>query len=127
MIILSFDIQQEYRKWKQIVQPFLQTAVQKSQYHDSDMIDFTTQKPLKRPFQLPSCLQNTFHLASTPDTPFSTAPIPSKHTSPTANTLNALCNCSHALKTHFTQQQHLKPPFRLCSCPQEHISPGVIT
>ena len=39
MMICSFDIQQEYYKWKQIVQPFLQTAGQKSQYHNSDMID----------------------------------------------------------------------------------------
>ena len=35
----SVDIQQEYTKGKQIVQPFLQTAAQKLQYHDSDMID----------------------------------------------------------------------------------------
>ena len=39
MMNRSFDIQQEYQKWKQIVQPYLQTAAQKSQYHDSDMID----------------------------------------------------------------------------------------
>ena len=39
MMNCSFDIQEEYQKWKQIVQPFLQTAGQKSQYHDSDMID----------------------------------------------------------------------------------------
>ena len=39
MMNRSFDIQQEYQKWKQIVQPFLQTAAQKSQHHDSDMID----------------------------------------------------------------------------------------
>ena len=38
MMNCSFDIQQEYQKWKPIVQPFLHTAAQKSQYHDSDMI-----------------------------------------------------------------------------------------
>ena len=40
MMNRSFDIQQQYQKWKQMVQPFLQTAARKSQYHDSDMIDF---------------------------------------------------------------------------------------
>ena len=39
MINRSFDIQQEHQKWKQIGQPFLQTAAQKSQYHDLDMIE----------------------------------------------------------------------------------------
>ena len=39
MMNRSFDIQQEYQKCKPMVQPFLQTAAQKSQYHDSDMID----------------------------------------------------------------------------------------
>ena len=73
---------------------------------------------LKPPFQLPSCPQNTFHTVRTPPTPFSTAPMPSKHISHSANTSNPLLNCPHALKTHLTQCQHLKPPFQLPSCPQ---------
>ena len=39
MMHRSFDIQQEYQKWKQIVQPFLHTAAQKSQFHEPDMRD----------------------------------------------------------------------------------------
>ena len=73
---------------------------------------------LKPPFHLPPCPQNTFHPVPTPQTPFSTALIPSKHISPSANTSNPLFICPHALKTHFTQCQHLKPPFQLPPCPQ---------
>ena len=73
---------------------------------------------LKPPFQLPPCPQNIFHPMPTPQTPISTAPMPSKHISPSANTSNPLFNCRHALKTHFTQCQHLKPPFQLPPCPQ---------
>ena len=62
---------------------------------------------LKPPFQLPPCPQNTFHPVPTPQTPFSTAPMPSKHISPGGNTSKPLFNCPHALKTHFTQCQHL--------------------
>ena len=79
---------------------------------------FTQCQHLKPPFQLPPCPQNTFHPMPTPQTPFSTAPMPSKHISHGANSSNPVCNCPHALKTHFTQCQHLKPPFQLPPCPQ---------
>ena len=49
--------------------------------------------------------------------------MPSKHNSPGANTSNPLFNSPHALKTHFTQCQHLKPPFQLPPCPQNTINP----
>ena len=78
---------------------------------------------VKPPFQLPPCPQNTFHPAPTPQTPFSPAAMPSKHISPGCNTWNPLCNCPHALKTHFTQCQHLKPPFQLPPCPQNIFHP----
>ena len=78
-----------------------------------------TQCPhLTPPFQLPPCPPNAFHRVPTPQTPFSTAPMPSKHISPSANTSNPLFNCPHALKTFFTHCQHLKPPSQLPSCPQ---------
>ena len=79
---------------------------------------FTLCQHLKPPFQLPPCPQNTFHTVTTPQTPFSTAPMPSKHISPSVNTSNPLFHCPHALKTHFSQCQHLKPPFQLPLCPQ---------
>ena len=78
---------------------------------------------LKPPFQLPPRLQNTFHLVPTPQSPFSTAPMPSKHISPIFNTSNPRFNCPDALKTHFTQCQHLKPPFQLTPCPQNIFYP----
>ena len=78
---------------------------------------FTQCQHLKPPFQLPPCPQNIFHTVPTPQTPFSTAPMPSRHISTSANTSNPLFNCPHALKTHFTQCQHLKPPFQLTPCP----------
>ena len=84
---------------------------------------------LKPPFQLPPCPQNTFHPMPTPQTPFSTHPMPSKHISHSANTSNPLFNSPHALRTHFTQCQHLKPPFQLNPCPQtfftqcQHLKP----
>ena len=78
---------------------------------------------LKPPFQLPPCPQNTFHRVPTPQTPFSTAPMPSKHNSPSANTSNPLFNTPHALKTHLTYCQHLKPPFQLPPCPQNTFHP----
>ena len=80
---------------------------------------------LKPPFQLPSCPQNIFHPPlPTRQTPFSTAPMPSKHISHGANTSNPLFNCPHALKTHFTHQcQHLQPPFQLPPCPQNIFHP----
>ena len=85
---------------------------------------FTQCQHLKPPFQLPSCPQNKFHPpVPTPQTPFSTAPMPSKHISPSANTSNPLFYCPHALKTHFTQCQHLKPPFQLPPCPQNTFHP----
>ena len=79
---------------------------------------FTQCQHLKPPFQLPPCPQNIFHTVSTPKTPFSTAAMPSKHILPSVHTSNPLCNCPHALKTYFTQCQHLKPPFQLPPCPQ---------
>ena len=78
---------------------------------------------LKSPLQLPPCPQNTFHPLPTPQYPFSTAPMPSKHISPTADTSNPLCNCPHALKTHFIYCQHLKPPFHLPPCPENIFHP----
>ena len=75
------------------------------------------------PFQLPQCAHNTFHPVPTPQTTFATAPMPSKHNSPSANTSNPLFNCPHALKTQFTRCQHLKPPFQLPPCPQNTIHP----
>ena len=78
---------------------------------------FTQCQHLKPPFQLTPCPQNTIHIVPTPQTPFTTPPMPSKHISPNANTSNPLFNCPHALKTHFTQCQHLKPPFQLPPCP----------
>ena len=80
---------------------------------------FTYCQHLKPPFQLTPCPQNIFHPVPTPQTPFSTAPMPSKHISPNANTSNPLFNSPHALKTYFTQCQHLKPPFQLPVCPQK--------
>ena len=80
---------------------------------------FTQCQHLKPPFQLPACPENKFHPpVPTPQTPFSTHPMPSKHISHSANTSNPLFNSPHALKTHFTQCQHLKPPFLLPPCPQ---------
>ena len=84
---------------------------------------FTQCQHLKPPFHLPPCPQNTFHAVPTPQTPFATAPMPSQHVSPIANTSNPLWNCPHALKTHFTQCQHLKPPFQLPPCPQNTFHP----
>ena len=78
---------------------------------------------LKPPFQLPPCPQNTIHPVPTPETPFSTAPMPSKHISPGANTSNPLFNSPHALKTHFTQCQHLKPRLQVPPCPQNTVHP----
>ena len=84
---------------------------------------FTRCQHLKPPFQLTPCPQNIFHPVPTPQTPFSTAPMPSKHISPNVNTSNPLFNCPHALKAHFTQCQHLKPPFQLTPCPQNIFHP----
>ena len=78
---------------------------------------------LKPPFQLPPCPENTIHPVPTPQTQFSTPPMPSKHNSPGANTSHPLFNYPHALKTHFTQCQHLKPPLQLPPCPQNTIHP----
>ena len=83
----------------------------------------TRAKNLKPPFQLPPCPQNTFHPVPTPPAPFSTAPMPSKHISQSANTSNPLSNSPHALKTYFTQCQHLKPPFQLGPCPENTFHP----
>ena len=79
---------------------------------------FTQCQHLKPPFQLTPCPENTFHTVPTPHPPFPTAPMPSKHISPSAMTSNRRFNCPHALKEHFTQCQHLKPPFQLPPCPE---------
>ena len=84
---------------------------------------FTQWQHLKPPFQLPSCPQNTFHPMPTPQTPFSAAPMPSENISPSANTSDPLFNSRHALKTYFTQCQHLKPHFQLPPCSQNMIHP----
>ena len=84
---------------------------------------FTQCQHLKPPLQLPPCPQNTLHRVATRETPFSTAPMLSKHISPSTNTSNPLFNCPHALKTHFTQCQHLKRPFQLPPCPQNICHP----
>ena len=84
---------------------------------------FTRCQHLKPPFQLPPCPRNTFHPLPTPQTPFATAPMPSKHISPSANTSNPIFTCPHALKTHFTQHQHVKPPLQLPPCPQNTFHP----
>ena len=84
---------------------------------------FTQCQHLKPPFQLPPCPQNIFHPMPTPPTPFSTAPMPSKHISPNANISNPLFNCPHALKTYFTQCQHLKPTFQLPPGPENTFHP----
>ena len=100
---------------------------------------FTPCQHLNPPFQLPPCPQNIFHPMPTPQTPFSTAPMPSKrishpvptpptpfptppmpskHISPSAKTSHPFFNCPHAVNTYFTQCQHLKSPFQLPPCPQ---------
>ena len=84
---------------------------------------FTQCQHVKPPFQLPPCSQHTFYPVPTPQTPFSTAPMPSKDISPSANTSNALFICPHAGKTHFTQHQHVKPPLQLPPCPQNIFHP----
>ena len=84
---------------------------------------FTQCQHLKRPFHLPPCRQNTFHPAPTRETHFATAPMRAKHISTSDNTSNPLFNCSHALKTHFTRRQHVKPPLQLPPCPQNTFHP----
>ena len=84
---------------------------------------FTRCQHLKPPLQLLPCPENTFHPVPTPQTPFSTPPMPSQHISPSANTSNPLFNCPHALTTHFTRCQHLKPPFQLPPCPENTFHP----
>ena len=67
--------------------------------------------------------ENIFHPVPTPQTPFSTPPMSSKHISPSANTSNPLFNSPHSLKTYCTQCQHLKPDFQLRPCPQKKFLP----
>ena len=88
---------------------------------------FTKCRHLQPPFQPPPYPQNTFHTSPTPETPFSTHPMPSEHISHSANTSNPLFNRPHALKIHFTQCQHLKPPFQLPACPENTFHPPVPT
>ena len=47
---------------------------------------FTQWQHLKPPFPLSPCPQNTFHAVATPQIPFLTAPMPSKHSSRSGNT-----------------------------------------
>ena len=84
---------------------------------------FTQCQHLKPPLQLPPCSQHTFHPVPTPQTPFSTAPMPGKHISPSVNTSNPLFICPHAGKIHFTRRLHVKPPFHLPPCPQNTFHP----
>ena len=84
---------------------------------------FTQCQHLEHPSQLPPCPQNAFHPMPTPQTPFSTHPVPSKHISPNANTSNPLSNCPRAVKTYLTQCQHLKAPFQLPPCPLNAFHP----
>ena len=75
------------------------------------LVFFSSAAIARRTPRRTQCPHNIFHTVPTPQTPFSTAPMPSKHISPDANTSNPLLNCPHALKTYFTQCQHLKAPF----------------
>ena len=54
---------------------------------------FTQCEYLKPCLQLSACPQNIFQPVPTPQTPFSTIPLPLKHISPGANTSNPLLNC----------------------------------
>ena len=83
----------------------------------------TQWQQLKPPLQLPPCPHNTFHTVPTPQTPFPIASMPSQHISHSANTSTPLSNCLHALTTHFTQCQHLKPRLQLTPCPQNIFHP----
>ena len=84
---------------------------------------FTQCQHLKPRFQLLPCPENTFHPMSTPQTPFSTTPMPSKHISDSASSWNPLFDCPDALKTYFTQCQQLKTPFQLPLCPKNILHP----
>ena len=69
--------------------------------------NFTKCQHLKPPFQLPPCPQNAIHQpVPTPQTPFSTPPMPSKHMSPSANTSRPLF-LAHANCTPFFSPKHL--------------------
>ena len=88
---------------------------------------FTQCQHHEPPFHLPPCPENIFHKVPTPQTPFPTAAMPSKHISPDASSSNPLFNCPDALKTYFTQGKNLKPPIQLTRCPQKHISTSANT
>ena len=105
------------------ISPSANTSKPLFSYFHALQTHFTQCQHLKHPFQLPPCPQNTSHPVPTPQTPFSTAPMPSKHNSPSANTSNPLFNSPHALKTHFTRCLHLKPPFQRPPCPQNTFHP----
>ena len=53
---------------------------------------FTWHQHLEPPFPLPPCPKHIFYPVSTPQTPFATAPMPTKHIPPSANTSNPLGN-----------------------------------
>ena len=58
----------------------------KSRFDCTILFYFTQYHHLQAPFQLPLCRQYTFHPLPSPQIPFSTAPVPSKHISPCATT-----------------------------------------
>ena len=78
---------------------------------DAPKTHFTQRKHLKPPFEMPPFPQSAFHTVRTPDTPFPTASMPSKHIPSSANTSNPLSDCLHDQETYFKQCEHFKPPF----------------
>ena len=78
---------------------------------------FTYCDHLQRPFQVPACTQKTFHQVPPPQTRLTTAPMPSKQSSPSAITSKPLFNCLHARQTRFTHCHQLHTPCHLTPCP----------
>ena len=68
-------------------------------------------------------LNTYFTEVLSPQKPFSTAPMPSKHILPTAINSKPLFNCPAAFKTRFTDSYHLKPPFQLPRYSQKTVYP----
>ena len=88
---------------------------------------FTQCQHLQPPFQLPPCPQNIFHTVPTPQTPFPTASMPSKHISPNGNTSNPLFNCPPCPQTIFHPVPTPQTLFSTASMPSKHISPTANT
>ena len=109
--------------------PFQLTPCPRNTFHQmpTPQTPFSTAPMPSKHISLTPCPENIFHTLPTPQTPFSTAPLPTRHISPSANTSNPLFNSPHALKTHFTQCQHLKPPFQLPPRPENTFHPPVPT